>query len=205
MGELYAAEIVAFQPQGPYFLGGFSLGGWFAYETARQLQLAGHEVALLAQFDTHINCILPQEVVGAAERAMPRQYLWKHLRRFLSHPTQWWTSLRRLPARYQLARQWRVVDPIRSDRHGALVANHRAKPYAGSVDYFQSAQSLPAVLGVWQRWCPGGVTIHPVPGDHHEIILGPNAAIVAGIVCGIIRERGPRRTSPGEPREWGRA
>ena len=205
MGELYAAEIVAFQPQGPYFLGGFSLGGWFAYETARQLQLAGHEVALLAQFDTHINCILPQEVVGAAERAMPRQYLWKHLRRFLSHPTQWWTSLRRLPARYQLARQWRVVDPIRSDRHGALVANHRAKPYAGSVDYFQSAQSLPAVLGVWQRWCPGGVTIHPVQGDHHEIILGPNAAIVAGIVCGIIRERGPRRTSPGDPRERGRA
>ena len=205
MGELYAAEIVAFQPQGPYFLGGFSLGGWFAYETARQLQLAGHEVALLAQFDTHINCILPQEVVGAAERAMPRQYLWKHLRRFLSHPTQWWTSLRRLPARYKLARQWRVVDPIRSDRHGALVANHRAKPYAGSVDYFQSAQSLPAVLGVWQRWCPGGVAFHPVPGDHHEIILGPNAAIVAGIVCGIIRQRGPRRTPPGDPRERGRA
>ena len=205
MGELYAAEIVAFQPQGPYFLGGFSLGGWFAYETARQLQLAGHEVALLAQFDTHINCILPQEVVGAAERAMPRQYLWKHLRRFLSHPTQWWTDLRRLPARYKLARQWRVVDPIRSDRHGALVANHRAKPYAGSVDYFQSAQSLPAVLGVWQRWCPGGVTIHSVSGDHHEIILGPNAAIVAGIVCGIIRQRGPRRTPPGDPRDRGRA
>ena len=188
-GAIYAAEIVAFQPQGPYFLAGFSLGGWFAYETARQLLLGGHEVALLAQLDTHINCILPHEVVGDSERAIARQYVWKHLRRFASHPANWWRYLRRLPGRYRLARRWRAVDPIGSDPHGAIVANHRAKPYAGTVDYFQSADSLPAVLEVWKRWCPGGVTVHPIPGEHHEIVVGQRAAIVATIIRGIIRDR----------------
>ena len=199
--ELYAAEIVAFQPRGPYFLGGFSLGGWFAYETAQQLRRGGHEVALLAQFDTHINCLLPDEVLAAADRVLWRQYVWKHLRRLASQPSQGWRYLRGLPARFKLARQWRAVDPIRGDSHGALVARHRALPYAGSIDYFQSADSLPAVLGVWKRWCAGGLTVHQIPGDHHEVIFGANAATIANIVRGIRGDRARQAGSPAEPAE----
>jgi len=199
MAELYAAEIVAFQPQGPYFLGGFSLGGWFAYETAQQLRRGGHEVALLAQFDTHINCLLPEEVLAAADRVLWRQYVWKHLRRLVSQPSQGWRYLRGLPARFKLARQWRAVDPIRSDSHGALVARHRALPYAGSIDYFQSADSFPEVLRVWKRWCAGGVTVHQIPGDHHDVILGANAATIATIVRGIRADRARQAGPPAEP------
>jgi thioesterase domain-containing protein len=199
--ELYAAEIVAFQPRGPYFLGGFSLGGWFAYETAQQLRRGGHEVALLAQFDTHINCLLPDEVLAAADRVLWRQYVWKHLRRLASQPAQGWRYLRGLPARFKLARQWRAVDPIRGDSHGALVARHRALPYAGSIDYFQSADSLPAVLGVWKRWCAGGLTVHQIPGDHHEVMFGANAATIANIVRGIRGDRAPQAGSPAKPAE----
>ena len=198
MAEHYADEIVAFQPQGPYFLGGFSLGGWFAYETARQLRLRGRDVALLAQFDTHINCIIPDEVRGRSDRLLAREYVWKHLRRLASHPASLWRVLGKLPARIRRARQWRVADPIRGDRHGAIVARHRASPYDGPVDYFRSVDSLPAVLGMWKRWCPGGVTVHPIPGDHHEIIRGANAGIVAGIVRGIIRERAGKAAVPVE-------
>ena len=201
MAELYAAEIVAFQPRGPYFLGGFSLGGWFAYETARQLRRGGHEVALLAEFDTHINCLLPEEVLAAADRVLWRQYVWKHLRRVASQPAQGWRYLCRLPARFKLARQWRAVDPIRSDSHGTLVARYRALPYAGSIDYFQAADSLPAVLGVWKRWCAGGVTVHQIPGGHHEVIRGANAATVATIVRGIRADRAPQAARPTEPAE----
>jgi len=199
--ELYAAEIVAFQPRGPYFLGGFSLGGWFAYETAQQLRRGGHEVALLAQFDTHINCLLPDEVLAAADRALGWQYVWKHLRRLASQPSQGWRYLRGLPARFKLARQWRAVDPIRGDSHGALVARHRALPYGGQVDYFQASESLPAVLGVWKRWCAGGLTVHQIPGDHHEVIFGANAATIANIVRGIRGDRTPQAGSPAEPAE----
>ena len=47
----YLREIRAFQPSGPYFLGGFSAGGLIAFEMAQQLCRQGQEVALLVLFD----------------------------------------------------------------------------------------------------------------------------------------------------------
>ncbi|MFI6763938.1 SDR family NAD(P)-dependent oxidoreductase [Streptomyces sp. NPDC050355] len=52
MGEHYASLILAVQPEGPYDIGGFSLGGLFAYETVRQLQLKGADVRTLVMLDT---------------------------------------------------------------------------------------------------------------------------------------------------------
>lgn len=52
MATLYAKEIRKFQPRGPYFIGGYCMGGTLAYEVARQLRLAGEEIGLLALFDT---------------------------------------------------------------------------------------------------------------------------------------------------------
>ncbi|HEY9747314.1 MAG TPA: amino acid adenylation domain-containing protein [Allocoleopsis sp.] len=52
MARLYVEAIRTVQPQGPYYLGGWSFGGLVAFEMAQQLQQAGHEVALLALLDT---------------------------------------------------------------------------------------------------------------------------------------------------------
>lgn len=52
MAEHYASLILAVQPEGPYDIGGFSLGGLFAYETVRQLQLRGADVRSLVMLDT---------------------------------------------------------------------------------------------------------------------------------------------------------
>ncbi len=45
-------EIRTVQPEGPYFVGGYSFGGLVAFEIARQLQTQGQDIALLALFDT---------------------------------------------------------------------------------------------------------------------------------------------------------
>src|SRR5262249_53897649 len=52
MAAHYSQERAAFQPEGPYLLGGYSFGGLVAYEMARQLRANGQEVALLALIDT---------------------------------------------------------------------------------------------------------------------------------------------------------
>jgi thioesterase domain-containing protein/acyl carrier protein len=52
MAGLYAREIRRVQPRGPYFLGGYCMGGTVAFEVAQQLQAEGETVALLALFDT---------------------------------------------------------------------------------------------------------------------------------------------------------
>jgi amino acid adenylation domain-containing protein len=48
----YAAAIRAVQPEGPYFLGGHSVGGHVAYEIAQQLTEEGHRIGLVALLDT---------------------------------------------------------------------------------------------------------------------------------------------------------
>ena len=52
MAALYAKEIRKTQPRGPYYLGGYCMGGTVAYEVAQQIQAQGEHVALLALFDT---------------------------------------------------------------------------------------------------------------------------------------------------------
>jgi acyl transferase domain-containing protein/thioesterase domain-containing protein len=52
MAASYIEAMCAVQPEGPYLLGGWSMGGIVAFEMAIQLQRRGHEVALLAVIDS---------------------------------------------------------------------------------------------------------------------------------------------------------
>ncbi|MHB8412154.1 MAG: thioesterase domain-containing protein [Candidatus Acidiferrales bacterium] len=52
MAALYIKEIRRTQPHGPYFLGGYCMGGTIAFEVAQRLQADGEHIALLALFDT---------------------------------------------------------------------------------------------------------------------------------------------------------
>lgn len=52
MAASYVRIIQAVQPKGPYDLGGYSLGGMLAYETARLLQEEGHTVKSAVMIDT---------------------------------------------------------------------------------------------------------------------------------------------------------
>ncbi|GBF76537.1 hypothetical protein PA598K_05013, partial [Paenibacillus sp. 598K] len=61
----YVALIRRKQPQGPYRIAGWSLGGTVGYETARQLEAAGERVAWLTLFDT----MAPEQSRAAAEAA----------------------------------------------------------------------------------------------------------------------------------------
>ena len=53
MAAHYREEIQVLQPKGPYFLGGYCLGGTIALEIAQQLRRAGESVALLAMLETY--------------------------------------------------------------------------------------------------------------------------------------------------------
>jgi len=53
MAALYIQELQTVQPEGPYLLGGYCMGGTVALEMAQQLRAQGQEVALLAFFETY--------------------------------------------------------------------------------------------------------------------------------------------------------
>jgi len=53
MAACYLRELRTVQPQGPYYLGGYCLGGTVAYEMAQILRREGEEVPLVAMLDTY--------------------------------------------------------------------------------------------------------------------------------------------------------
>lgn len=53
MAAFYLKEVREVQPRGPYYLGGYCLGGTVAYEMAQILRKQGEEVALVAMLDTY--------------------------------------------------------------------------------------------------------------------------------------------------------
>jgi phthiocerol/phenolphthiocerol synthesis type-I polyketide synthase E len=52
MAALYIKEIRKVQPHGPYFLGGYCMGGTVAYEIAQQFRAGGEQIALLVMIDS---------------------------------------------------------------------------------------------------------------------------------------------------------
>ena len=57
MAARYLREIRTVQADGPYYLGGYCMGGTIAYEIAQQLHAEGQETALLALFETYNLCV----------------------------------------------------------------------------------------------------------------------------------------------------
>ena len=53
MAACYLREVRTVQPKGPYYLGGYCLGGTIAYEMAQILHREGEEVPLVAMLDTY--------------------------------------------------------------------------------------------------------------------------------------------------------
>ena len=52
MAEEYLAQVRSLQPEGPYYIGGFSGGGLAAYEMAQQLLAQGEKIGVLVLLDT---------------------------------------------------------------------------------------------------------------------------------------------------------
>jgi amino acid adenylation domain-containing protein/non-ribosomal peptide synthase protein (TIGR01720 family) len=67
MATDYANQICMVQPEGPYFLLGWSFGGAVAYTVATELQRRGEQVAFLAVLDAYPGYRLPPEDIPTSE------------------------------------------------------------------------------------------------------------------------------------------
>jgi thioesterase domain-containing protein/acyl carrier protein len=108
MASHYIKEIRSVQPQGPYFLGGYSFGGAIAFEMAQQLAAQGQEDAVVVLFDTNF----PQQSTSVSRKAestssallmlfrVPASERWTYLSRMATAPiraVERWLHFARLP------------------------------------------------------------------------------------------------------------
>jgi amino acid adenylation domain-containing protein len=193
MASRYVQEIQKVQSKGPYLLGGFSLGGLLALEVAQQLQTQGHEVKLLAIFDT----VAPQ-VRQFSDHANPQKpdHLWKkswlHVKKLLHLPLKekvsylwetmyWHLKAGKMSIFYQL--YLRYIKRSLPELHIIKVANashqaykiYSAEIYPGKVTLFRAANTVTeSETDPTLRWCnlaTDGVDIYEVPGTTHTNIM----------------------------------
>lgn len=175
IAQHYVSELLSVQPDGPYLLGGYSFGGLVAYEMARQLADAGHEVPLLALFDT----FAPKEhleVMKAEEK------LHEPVKRFFMR----WLVKRALAKGHIASPKLRHFYII--DSYNRAIEHYRPGPYAGPVTIFKAEQSQGAEDMGWRKLVTGPLDIHVMPGDHYSLITGEQVQhLVRGLSAVIDR------------------
>jgi amino acid adenylation domain-containing protein len=176
MAAFYIKEIRALQPEGPYHLGGYSLGGLIAFEMSRQLQADGQEVGLLALLDTYPGKPKSNKLLLSTLLTLPRReqvsYLAQRAKRIRKGIKRRFDALF-LPA------------PLKAVRKVFALAEEGYKPqvYFGSATWFRATEK--GLRGVdnptddWSKWVTGGVEVHEIEGDHGSILKEPQVRHLA--------------------------
>jgi thioesterase domain-containing protein/acyl carrier protein len=208
MAARYAHDIAA-QAPGPYFLGGHSFGGVVALEVAQKLAAAGHEVALVALFDTYNPRCDTRRAAGKRDHGTAGRVR-NHFRRLLwappalargDHEPAWWFAAREGAAaavRAGLLLSWRTyrrlqrrpAQRVLRTLEDVKVANrfayvrHVPRAYTGRVAFFRATdrRGEATLLGdpvAGWRHLAPHMEIHEVPGDHLSMIKEPHVRVLA--------------------------
>ena len=166
MAADYLKEIKARQPNGPYYLCGYSSGGLVAFEIARRLSESGDEVGFVGLFDTSMSP--------------------------LRWPLRAWLSIigrriARLPGTCAQHRGTRVAPGLPSSlptsvvrvAASALIASARYRPgfYCGQLTLFTPMRrepGLPSLEAIWRKHART-LSIVETRGDHSTMLSAPNA------------------------------
>jgi thioesterase domain-containing protein len=186
------ARIRELQPQGPYHLLGYSMGGLVAQGVATALQAAGEEIALLALLDS-----FPGAWARRGPRPDDRPAVLRSLLSILGRPVPTQNAPEELThARFaELVRQVPDLPGSLDDAElAALVevtANNRRllgefapTPYRGDLLIFSAAHdpdAQPGRHGTWRPYVEGRIDNHDVPCTHGEM-TGPAALGLIGPV-----------------------
>ncbi|HEY6769290.1 MAG TPA: amino acid adenylation domain-containing protein [Candidatus Sulfotelmatobacter sp.] len=176
MAAFYIKEIRARQPEGPYYLGGYSLGGLIAFEMSRQLQAEGQEVGLLALLDTYPGKPKSNKLLLSTLLTLPR-------REQMSYAFQRAKRIRKgIKRRFEA---FFLPAPLKAVRKVFATAEEGYKPqvYFGSATWFRATEK--GLRGVdnptddWSKWVTGGVEVHEIEGDHGSILKEPQVRHLA--------------------------
>jgi amino acid adenylation domain-containing protein len=206
MAAYYIEDIRRVQPDGPYLLGGWSMGGVIAFEMARQLEAKGQRVSLLALISAKL--LTPEE---AAARWDEVEFVTRFARNFdmpldklkistdelyqldsealLGYVLQRAIAAEMVPQDVQLAVVRRVFEVFK----GNVEANENYRPQVSSqrITLFkgdkETVETPDETMG-WGVLTSGEVEVHTVPGsDHFTIGLEPYVRSLAEQLTDCIR------------------
>ncbi len=168
MAAHYIAEIKTIQPKGPYFFGGYSLGGIVAYEMAQQLRANGEPVGLLALLDTYAGNL---------------SSISSTVLRLLLHPSAQ-TLFRDLPSIATETVERRIKSLLTSRLLKNVLRTNQAaadryvlRPYGGKITLFRASEmslrSFEDLYSIWDGLAGEAVDVQKITGNHKGILVPP--------------------------------
>jgi amino acid adenylation domain-containing protein len=198
MASHYVSEILTVQPQGPYQIGGHSMGAIVAFEITRQLELLGHSVDLLAIIDGELNIesamidtlllvsdtfelgITRAELAPHPESEMMDVILRKAKKRF-SRVLEIAYDLDILPRGFRTRDAELFLNRIATNID--LATRFEPKPIQGKVHLFAATEytenGKPVDIEVWRKHARGGLEVIEVPGNHISLMKSPHVTTLA--------------------------
>jgi len=193
MAALYVEAIRAKQPQGPYYIGGYSFGGLVALEMARLL--GPGDVGQLLMIDTYAH---PHTWPLRTKAQVKARKLLSRARAFARRPvseTSAYLARRRIDRATFINNWLGAVDPnlplpLRQTRiagDAALIA-YTPQPYAGRATFIRAGKTgtvFPSdARNVWQRLI-GNFEVQTTQGDHRSILIEHAPALAARIASNL--------------------
>jgi len=208
MAANYVKDIRTVQHEGPYFLGGWCMGGILALEMAHLLQAQGEKVALLAMIESNYpkNAkLLPNStlvrllIYGAIDRidyeiCNLRTLRTKGKLSYLSRKTRTVMTdtqvkiekvLESLLPSFHLriphSRSYKLSALY--EAHEKAILSYEPRAYHGRVAIFRASKQPPRIypdptLG-WSELIKGELELHEIPGHHLNIFLESSVNVLA--------------------------
>jgi amino acid adenylation domain-containing protein len=195
MAAYYIEALRTVQPDGPYLLGGWSMGGVVALEMAQQLHAQGQRLALLALLDARI----PTADEELADEDFEAQLLFDVVRYFglsldpreslaqlpkdelLSRVLEQVKSAGLVPPDIQASQAQPFLELCKADFQATR--NYTVRRYPGRITLFKASEELsgtsPGPALGWEEWAAGGVDVQIVPGNHATMVYKPNVEVLA--------------------------
>lgn len=210
MATRYLSELRTVQPQGPYHLGGWSLGGTIALEMAQQLRAQGEQVEVVVLIDTFASLSEGDSGNGAEgeheEISLMMRFL-ADLRGETRHnlPPPAIDDLAPLTHLVHLDTEARITVLLERARAADLLpptvtqeqartlwrvfrANLRAAsrytpaPYSGRVVLCYATEQPAIAADEWDERTLPHLERHPLPATHDTILQQPHVALLAACI-----------------------
>jgi thioesterase domain-containing protein len=185
MAADYVAALREKQPSGPYYLGGWSVGGLIAFEMARQLAREGETPELVALIDTVPPSLISGPVPSEDELAAAFA---RDLARLLGQEVALSPEDLRSPQTGPLFAMF--ANNLRASRAYA------PETYPGRLALWLSEETLatigPGLPAAWSRLAQG-IETSTLPGDHYGLFRAPNVERLAREIAERLEEIKIRR------------
>lgn len=203
MARFYISEIRKFQPEGPYYLGGFCFGGNVAFEMAQQLTAAGEDIGLLVMLESAPPNVNPKHSWSATAAKYSLENFVENLKDFVGNEQRFSvlkSKGKRLTQRFKRSiaadnenKPVELKDVIDlsnypegyvkyAETHWDALTQYHPKPYDGDVVLFrakkQGLSNFTHTLG-WDTLVGDRVEVNVIPGSHESMLQEPNVQIVA--------------------------